>query len=196
MEGTYPVNKKLIAAMSGGAALVLALSGCSDDDNKDEKVDAWAKAFCDSAKPQLKQVLDAFGEIQAVSDVQEPKKYQQVHSAGYQKISEGYAALAEAFQKAGVPPVDGGEKSQAEAVKGLNSASKSYAELKTAFDELNTEDKGEFAAGLAAIKNKPEKIAETASPAMKKLESGELGAAIAEQPGCKKVSDAPSPSAA
>ena len=29
MEGTNPVNKKLAAALSGGAVLVVALSGCT-----------------------------------------------------------------------------------------------------------------------------------------------------------------------
>ena len=44
MEGTNPVNKKLVAALSGGAALVLALTGCSEDNSK--KLNNWAKTFC------------------------------------------------------------------------------------------------------------------------------------------------------
>lgn len=47
MEGTNPVNKKLAAALSGGAVLVLALSGCSSDDGNKE-LDAWAKQVCDA----------------------------------------------------------------------------------------------------------------------------------------------------
>ena len=48
MEGTNPVNKKLAAALSGGAVLVLALSGCSSDDGSNDKLsqsgnDALAK---------------------------------------------------------------------------------------------------------------------------------------------------------
>ena len=36
MEGTNPVNKKLAAALSGGAVLVLALSGCTNSKSEGE----------------------------------------------------------------------------------------------------------------------------------------------------------------
>ncbi|MFH8369144.1 small secreted protein [Streptomyces sp. NPDC018031] len=186
------MNKKLIAALSGGAALVLALSGCSDDDGED-KANEWAKQVCDSAQPQLKNILDASTEIEAVTDEQDPKKYQQASSAAYQKISDGYAELAKAVQKAGEPPVDNGVKTQSEAVKGLNAASKRYADLKTAVDELNTADKGKFAQGLREIQEEPPKIVKSATTSLQKLQAGELGQAMAKQPGCQKVAASASP---
>ncbi|MFF8815964.1 small secreted protein [Streptomyces pactum] len=187
------MNKKLMAALSGGAALVLALSGCSDGDDGEKKVDAWAKEVCDAAQPQLKNILEASTAIEAVTDEQDPKKYQEASSTAYQKISDGYAALAKAVQKAGAPPVDGGEKSQTEAVKGLNAASQRYAALKTSVDELNTGDKGEFAQGLREIQEEPPKIVKAATTSMKNLQGGELGQAMAQQPGCQKVADSVSP---
>jgi hypothetical protein len=36
------VNKKLAATLSGGAVVLLALSGCS---NQDDKINDWAKTF-------------------------------------------------------------------------------------------------------------------------------------------------------
>src|SRR4051794_21520622 len=53
MEGTNPVNKKLAAALSGGAVLVLALSGCTDESN--DKLNNWAKSVCDAVQPQAKK---------------------------------------------------------------------------------------------------------------------------------------------
>ena len=49
-EGTKPVNKKLAAALSGGAVLILALTGCTSEEGNKE-LDAWAdsKAFQDLA---------------------------------------------------------------------------------------------------------------------------------------------------
>ena len=41
-EGTKPVNKKLAAALSGGAVLILALTGCTSEEGNKER-DAWAK---------------------------------------------------------------------------------------------------------------------------------------------------------
>ncbi|CAM5423315.1 hypothetical protein STENM327S_04854 [Streptomyces tendae] len=51
MEGTNPVNKKLAAALSGGAVLVLALTGCSSSDDN-EKLDSWAKDVCEGVQPR------------------------------------------------------------------------------------------------------------------------------------------------
>ncbi|MER5382454.1 small secreted protein, partial [Streptomyces sp. NPDC002688] len=65
MEGTKPVNKKLAAVLSGGAVLVLALSGCSSsDDNGNDKLDSWAKQVCDAVKPQAQKIEAANAAIQ------------------------------------------------------------------------------------------------------------------------------------
>ncbi|MGW4240244.1 small secreted protein, partial [Streptomyces sp. NPDC004749] len=42
LEGTKPVNKKLVAALSGGAVVLMALSGCGGDDSE-TKTNDWAK---------------------------------------------------------------------------------------------------------------------------------------------------------
>ena len=100
MEGTNPVNKKLVAALSGGAALVLALTGCSDDSNK--KLNDWAKTFCDPAQAQFKQIQDANGAMQTADDGStDSKKVQQTDSAAFQKISSAYSSLAKSLERPG-----------------------------------------------------------------------------------------------
>lgn len=65
MEGTNPVNKKLAAALSSGAVLVLALSGCGgSSDDSDAKLDAWAKQVCLAVQPQAKKIEAANTAIQ------------------------------------------------------------------------------------------------------------------------------------
>lgn len=135
MEGTDPVNKKLVAALSGGAALMLALTGCSDDSSK--KLDDWAKKFCDPAQAQFKKIQDANAAMQTADDgTTDSKKVQQTDSAAFQKISDAYAALATSLDKAGAPPSDNGETAQKDAVKELNALSKGYAGLKKQVDNL------------------------------------------------------------
>ena len=137
MEGTDPVNKKLAAALSGGAVLVLALSGCSDDSSSDNKVNDWAKKVCDQVKPQLQKIANANAAIQQqTADNSKPADVQETDSAAFQQISQAYKALGAAVESAGAPPVDGGEATQKEAVKELNASSVAFATLQKKVDVL------------------------------------------------------------
>ena len=140
MEGTNPVNKKLVAALSGGAALVLALTGCSDDSSK--KLNDWAKKFCDSAQAQFKKIQDANAAMQTADDGStDSKKVQQTDSAAFQKISDAYATLAKALDKAGPPPDDERHEAQKNAVKELNVALQGVREPQEAGRRPDTKDK-------------------------------------------------------
>ncbi|MER7791641.1 MULTISPECIES: small secreted protein [unclassified Streptomyces] len=186
MEGTNPVNKKLVAALSGGAALVVALTGCGGGGESNKKVNDWAKTVCDEVQPQLKKIQAANASIQAASDEQDSKKLQQTDSEAFGDISEAYAALAKAVQDAGAPPVKGGEQTQKQAVKELNSTSKAYKDLQTTVDKLDTSDKAKFAAGLKGIADELNKLSNSGDKALQKLQEGEVGKAMAKQPGCQK----------
>ncbi len=187
MEGTNPVNKKLVAALSGGAALVVALTGCGgNDDEGDKKVNDWAKSVCDEVQPQLKKIQGANASIQAAADEQDSKKLQQTDSKAFQQISESYASLAKAVQKAGPPPVDNGETTQKQAVKELNSTSVAYKELQTSVDKLDTSDKSKFAEGLKGVADELDKLSKSGDKALQKLQEGDVGTAMAKQPGCQK----------
>ncbi|GAA2450380.1 small secreted protein [Streptomyces mauvecolor] len=189
------MNKKLAAALSGGAVLMLTLSGCSDDSNK--KVDDWAKTFCNTAQPQFKKITDANAAIQAQTrDDSKPADVQKTDSGAFQQISDAYKALGAAVDKAGAPPVKDGATTQQEAVKELNASSVSYANLKKKVDALNAGDQAAFAKGLEDIATELGKISSTGDASLKKLESGDIGKAMQKQPGCQKQTpSAPAPSA-
>ncbi|MFE0193721.1 small secreted protein [Streptomyces sp. NPDC059008] len=186
------MNKKLVAALSGGAALVLALTGCSEDSSK--KLNDWAKTFCDPAQAQFKKIQDANAAMQTADNGStDSKKVQQTDSAAFQQISDAYAALAKNLDKAGPPPSENGEQAQKDAVKELNSLSKGYADLKKQVEGLNTADKLKFADGLRDLSSGINKLNKQSEQAFKKLESGEVGTAMAKQKGCQSQGASGSP---
>jgi archaellum component FlaC len=191
MEGTNPVNKKLAAAVSGGAVLVMALSGCSSDDGNKE-LDSWAKKVCDAVKPQAQKIEAANAAIQKeTSDNSTPKAVQSTDSKAFQDMSDAYKAIGTAVDKAGPPNVDNGEKKQTDAVKELNGISASYADLKKQVDGLNTKDQAKFADGLKDIATELDKLSKSGNDALKKLEEGDVGKAMAQQESCKSASGSP-----
>ncbi|MEW2248377.1 MULTISPECIES: small secreted protein [unclassified Streptomyces] len=195
MEGTNPVNKKLAAALSGGAVLVLALSGCSSD-NGNEKLDAWAKQVCDAVQPQAKKIEAANAAIQKeTSDNSAPKDVQATDARAFQDMSDAYKAIGAAVQRAGAPNVDGGEKKQQDAVKELDALSAKYAALKKQVDALNTTDQAKFADGLKGIATELDKLSKSGSDALKNLEEGDVGKAMSKQESCKTASAPAAPSA-
>ncbi|MFC8520198.1 small secreted protein [Streptomyces sp. NPDC057257] len=188
MEGTKPVNKKLAAALSGGAVLVLALSGCSSD-NGNDKLDAWAKQVCDGVQPQAKKIEAANAAIQKqTSDNSTPEAVQKTDAQAFQDMSDAYKAIGSAVQNAGAPNVDDGAKKQQDAVKELNDISAAYASLKTQVDKLNTKDQAKFADGLKDIATSLDKLSQSGNDALKTLEEGDVGKAMAKQPSCKSAS--------
>ncbi|MGW6021012.1 small secreted protein [Streptomyces sp. NPDC055099] len=191
MEGTNPVNKKLAAALSGGAVLVLALSGCSDDGN--EKLDSWAKDVCDSVQPQSKKIAAANAAIQKeTSDNSSPEDVQKTDSKAFQDMSDAYKAMGAAVKDAGAPPVDGGQKKTDDAVKELNAISKSYGDLKKKVDGLDTKNQADFADGLKSVAGELDKLSKSGNEALEKLQEGEVGKAMSKQESCKSASATPS----
>ncbi|QIJ63936.1 small secreted protein [Streptomyces sp. JB150] len=196
MEGTKPVNKKLAAALSGGAVLVLALSGCTGDDGNEE-LDAWAKQVCDELRAQATTIKAANAAIQQeTSDNSTPAEVQQADSKAFQDIADAYKAIGGVITKAGPPNVEDGKKKQQDAVKELNAISASYGSLKEQVDALNTKDQAKFAAGLKDVAAEMKKLGKTGSDALKALEEGEVGQAMAKQQSCKSASASATPSAA
>ncbi|MCT2589921.1 small secreted protein [Streptomyces sp. N2-109] len=190
------MNKKLTAALSGGAALVLALTGCSSDDDSGEKTDAWAKKVCDQVKPQVTKIQKANASINEASQQKKsPEEVKKIDSAAFQNISEAYKALADAVDDAGEPPVDKGKKLQTDAVKELRGLSTQYAGLKTTVDEMSTKDQADFASGLKELATKLGKLGKSGDVSLQKLQSGDLGTAMAEQKGCKRPATGAPPSA-
>ncbi|MFC8795031.1 small secreted protein [Streptomyces cinereoruber] len=188
------MNKKLAAALSGGAVLVLALSGCSGEEGN--KVDDWAKTFCDQAKPQIQKRADAHQIIISTAADSKPAEIQAADSKAFQDIADADRALAKAVESAGAPPVENGEKIKQDAVKELNETAVAYEGLKKQVDALDPSNQQKFADGLQNVANGLTKIEKMDQQALAKLEEGDLGKAMAKQPGCQKptVSTPPKPS--
>lgn len=189
------MNKKLTAALSGGAVLVLALSACSSgSSSKDDKLDPWAKQVCDAVNPQVQKIAAANTAIQKeTTDQSAPADVQKADSKGFQDISDAYKAMAAAIEKAGPPDVDSGKTKQENAVKELNALSASYADLGKQSDALNTKDQAKFADGLDGVAKQLEKLSKTGTDALKELEAGDVGKAMAKQVSCKSASASASP---
>ncbi|MGC9499824.1 small secreted protein [Streptomyces sp. WG7] len=196
MEGTNPVNKKLAAALSGGAVLVLALTGCSSSSDDNDKLDSWAKEVCDGVQPQAKKIEAANAAIQKeTSDNSTPDEVQKTDAKAFQDMSDAYKAMGSAVQKAGAPDVEDGEKKQKDAVAELNGLSSSYASLRKQVEALDTKDQAKFADGLKGIATELNKLSKSGSDALKTLEEGDVGQAMAKQASCKSASGTPSAAA-
>ncbi|GAA2430153.1 small secreted protein [Streptomyces macrosporus] len=189
------MNKKLATTLAGSAVLVLALSGCGDD--KEEKTNAWARKVCDQVQPQVKKIQQANTEItRATEGERSPAEVKEIDAKAFGDISQAYGALARAVDKAGAPPVENGAKLQKDAVRQLDDMSGKYADLKKQADELDTKDRAKFADGLGEIADELGKLGKSGDRALDRLQEGELGAAMANQEGCRKPSTSPSASAA
>ena len=179
------MNKKLAAALSGGAVLVLALSGCSDD--SDNKVNDWAKKVCDQVQPQLQKIANANASIQQqTADNSKPADVQKTDSAAFQQISQAYKALGAAVDSAGRAAgrrrrdhAEGGREGAQRLLRGVRGSEDKV-------DALDTKDQAKFADGLKGIADELNKISTNGDQALKKLQSGEVGAAMAKQKGCQK----------
>jgi hypothetical protein len=81
--------------------------------------------------------------------------------------------------------VDNGEKLQKDAVSELNATATAYLNLKKQVDGLDASDQQKFADGLQGVADGLKKIEKMDQDALTKLQSGELGKAMAKQPGCQ-----------
>ncbi|GEB50295.1 MULTISPECIES: small secreted protein [Streptomyces] len=183
------MNKKLVAALSGSAALVLALTGCSDDSG--EKADAWAKQVCDKVRPEVQKIQKANASIDEASPQTHSRAdVKKTDSAAFQQVSAAYGSLANSIDKAGDPPVDGGAKIRKDAVKELRSLSSQYKGLKTKIDSLSTADndkaKAQFSKGLEDVASQIKTLGESGNKALENLQKGDLGEAVANQEDCRK----------
>ncbi|MFE5629133.1 small secreted protein [Streptomyces sp. NPDC056470] len=185
------MNKKLAVALSGAAVLVLTLSGCSDDG---DKVNDWAKTVCDQAQPQIQKRANAQQLIISTAADGKPADIQAADSKAFQDIADADRALAKSVQDAGAPPVENGETLQQDAVKELNATAVAYEGLKKQVDALDPSNQQKFADGLQDVADGLKKIEKMDQDALAKLQSGELGTAMAKQPGCQRATPSAAPS--
>ncbi|GGR55144.1 hypothetical protein GCM10010220_01050 [Streptomyces parvulus] len=186
------MNKKLAVALSGGAVLALALTGCGGSDDN-EKLNSWAKDVCEGVQPQAKKIEAANAAIQKeTADNSTPAEVQKTDAKAFQDMSDAYKAMGATVQKAGAPDVEDGEKKQKDAVTELNGLSTSYASLRKQVEDLDTKDQAKFADGLKDIATELNKLSKSGNDALKTLEEGEVGQAMGKQESCKAASVTPS----
>ncbi|MFE3632988.1 small secreted protein [Streptomyces cellostaticus] len=197
------MNKKLTAALSGGAVLVVALSGCSSEDSgPDPKLVAWAKTVCDAVPGQDAKIREANASIAKIATDSNlpPKTAKSTYSTAFQDMADGYKGLAAAINSAGAPPgVDDGARRQKDAAKNLSGLATAYGDLKKKVDGLDTKDQGKFAKGLHEVADQTKQIGEqsnSGTEALKRLEQGDVKEAIAEQPSCKVATSGSAPASA
>jgi hypothetical protein len=185
------------AALAFALSLSLSLAACTGGgDDGSEETEAWARQVCNEMRPHVKRIQSANAAItQASESDAAPKELQEADSAAFRDVSEAYAALAETVQRAGDPPVEEGPRLRRNAVTELNDISDSYAELQETIDGLDTSDQGAFAEGLGDIADRLGRLSESSDQALRDLQEGELGEAMAQQPGCQSLSAATQPEA-
>ncbi|MCG0067602.1 MULTISPECIES: hypothetical protein [Streptomyces] len=192
------MNKKLAAALSGGAVLVVAVSGCSGsgEEGPDPKLVSWAKTVCDAVPAPNAKIRSANAAIAAIATDSNlpPKSAQKTYAEAFQDMADGYKTLANALDTAGAPPgVEGGAKLQRDAAKNLSGLATSYAELKKKVDGLDTKDQGKFARGLKEVASQSKEIgkqSDSGTQALKRLEQEDVKKAMAKQPSCKVAASA------
>ncbi|MFI7274326.1 small secreted protein [Streptomyces sp. NPDC049879] len=181
------MHKRLATALTCCAALVFTLSACGGDDNREE-LDAWAKDVCGDIRPQVEKIQEASGAIAAATEGdRSPAEVQETDSAAFQEISDAYAALADAVDGAGDPPVDDGARLREDAVSELRDLSGSYGDLKETVDGLDTSEQAEFSQGLRDVAGQLEELGQSGDQALHELQTGDLGEAMARQEGCRST---------
>nr|WP_308299086.1 small secreted protein [Streptomyces sp. GESEQ-35] len=184
------MNKKLAAALSGGAVLVLALSACTSDESNEE-LDAWAKKICDTALAPNAKIAAADAAINKVATDSEPEELQKVDSQAFGDLAEGFETRAASLKDAGAPAgIDDGAKKQQDAISKLTAVSTAYTDLKKQVDGLNTKDQAKFASGLNEMSDGMKDVAtlrKNAVAALKQLEEGDAKKSLVKQASCKKA---------
>lgn len=187
------MNKKFAAALSGGAVLMLVLSGCGGDES-DDKANAWAKKVCDQWQPELTKTTAANEDIKRVATADsKADEVQKTYSAAFATFSESYKKMGTALQEAGAPPAKEGPQTLDKAVKGFEASSKGYADLKVKIDALPPQDPGKFADGLKEVGAGIKDAAQGEDDARAALNAGGMGNAMNSQPGCKLLVSSPTP---
>ncbi|WP_371480747.1 small secreted protein [Kitasatospora sp. NBC_00315] len=179
------MNKRQLAVPALGALLALGAVGCGGDNSAQQN--AWATGVCDAAKDPIAQAQAALGDTGQVKAAEVPADLQKRLSADVARLAKTNQQIAEAIDKAGAPKVDNGAGLQKDAVDELNRAAQGYLDVQKKLDALPTTDQAKFADGLRSVGDQVQQLATLSTQAQNKLQTGELGAAMAKQPGCKPV---------
>ena len=180
------VTKKWLRLAAPAALLALGVTACSSGNGA--KLDAWAKTVCGGLQDPVQQSNTALADTGAVRTGETPKALQTRLTADFGSLATANTRIAQAVQQAGAPATDNGAQTQADAVTELNQAAGGYTKVQQTVQSLPSGDQAKFAAGLKGVSDQVQQLAELSTAALQKLQTGEMGTALAKQPGCKSVS--------
>ncbi|MEZ0091363.1 small secreted protein [Streptacidiphilus sp. EB129] len=183
------VTKKWLGLAAPLVVLAFGASACGSSDGP--QLDAWAKSVCGGMQTPIQQANTALADTGAVKTGETPKDLQTRLAADFGILATANTQLAQAVQQAGAPKVDSGAQTQADAVSELNQASGGYTKVQQAVQALDVTDQAKFAASLKGVSDQVQQQSELSTAALQKLQTGDLGTALAKQPACKSVNAGP-----
>jgi hypothetical protein len=179
------LTKKWLTLVAPAGLVLLGVTACGGGNGP--AVEAWAKSVCQGMQSPVQQANAALADTGAVRTGESPKALQTRLAADLGTLATANSQIAQAVQKAGVPKVDNGAQLQADAVSELNQAAGGYTKAQKSVQGLVVSDQAKFAAGLKGVGDQVQQLAELSTGALQKLQTGDLGTALAKQPGCKSV---------
>ncbi|MFE4513971.1 hypothetical protein ACFRMQ_07190 [Kitasatospora sp. NPDC056783] len=185
------MNKRLLAVPALGVLLAFGAVGCGGDDGNSKQLESWASNVCGAAKDPIAQAQTALADTGQVKTGEAPADLQKRLSTDIARLAKTNQDIAAAIDTAGAPKVKDGALLQKDTVDELKKAADGYVEVQKKLDALPNNDQAKFADGLRSVADQVQQLASLSTQAQSKLQSGELGAAMAKQEGCK-----PSPTTA
>ncbi|MFE4973205.1 small secreted protein [Kitasatospora sp. NPDC056651] len=185
------MNKRLLAVPALGVLLAFGAVGCGGDDGNSKQLESWASNVCGAAKDPIAQAQAALADTGQVKTGEAPADLQKRLSTDIGRLAKTNQDIAAAIDTAGAPKVKDGALLQKDTVDELKKAAGGYVEVQKKLDALPNDDQAKFADGLRSVADQVQQLASLSTQAQSKLQSGELGVAMAKQEGCK-----PSPTTA
>ena len=187
------VTKTWLRLAIPAVLLAFGATACGSDNTK--QLDAWAVNLCGGMQTPVQQADAALADTGTVRTGETPTALQLRLGGDLGTLASANTQIAQAVQKAGAPKVNDGAQLQANAVSEINQAASGYTSVQQAVGSLPVTDQAKFAAGLQGVGDKLQQLAELSTSALQQLQTGDLGTALAKQPGCKSVSATSSSSA-
>ena len=183
------VTKTWLRLTIPAVLLAFGATACSGDNTK--QLDAWAVTLCGGMQTPVQRADAALADTGTVRTGETPAALQTRLAADLGTLATADAQIAQAVQKAGPPKVNNGAKTEANAMGELTQAANGYTSVEGAVVALPVTDQAKFAAGLKGVGGKLQQLAELSTSALQQLQTGDLGTALAKQPGCKSVKASP-----
>ncbi len=178
-------GRRLVAVPVLGVLLAAGAVSCASDNSA--QLDSWAKTVCDAMRDPVTQSQSALDDTGQVKDGEAPADLQKRLSADLGTLGTANQQIADAIDKAGAPKTTNGAGLQKDAVNELHQVAQGYQDVRKKLDALQTGDQAKFADGLKSIGDQVQQLAQLSTGALGKVQSGDLGKAIAKQAGCKST---------